>query len=178
MTVFANYNPMKTVKKINKNKITKFQYASNWDMTCKRTHKLQPKCTNNSSHGYASIVHHLKYKISLIRRAWYALRLVFHCFIGIAALFINRKTAIKHFDKVLLLAKCVAFGWLSGVEIPGWDCVTVCHQCHENSYGRSNNRDSVHYYKHWIQKGGIENHQVARKAWELRLRFWLLVIIR
>ncbi|WP_414859187.1 hypothetical protein [Nostoc sp. KVJ3] len=32
----------------------------------------------------------------------------------------------------------------------------------------------VYYYKHWIQRAGIENHQAARKAWELRIKFWLL----
>ena len=64
------------------------------------------------------------------------------------------------------------------VEIPGWDCVTVCQHCHDNNYGRSNNPESVHYYKHWIQRGGIRNHQAAFKAWSLRIKFWVLVIIR
>lgn len=158
--------------------IIKFQYATNWHLTCRRTHRLQPKCTNNPLHGYAKIVHHLKYKIGFLRRTWYAVKLVFHCCMGIATLLINRKAAIKHFEQVSILAKCVALSWVSGVEIPGWDCVTVCQQCHENSYGRSNNPESVHYYKHWIQTGGIENHQAALKAWSLRIKFWVLVIIR
>lgn|GEM_PF-2852966 len=158
--------------------IIKFEYASNWDVTCKRTYKLQPKCTNNPMHGYAQVVHHLKYKIGWVRRIWYTVRLVFHCFIGIVTLFVNKAAAIKNFNQVPFLAKCVALGWVSGVEIPGWDCVPVCQYCHENSYGRSNNPDSVHYYRHWIQKGGIKNHQAARKAWELRIKFWVLVVIR
>ena len=158
--------------------IIKFEYANNWNLTCRRTHRLQPKCTNNPLHGYAQIVHHLKYKISFLRRSWYAVKLIFHCFMGIVTLLINRKSAIKHFEQVSILAKCVALGWVSGVEIPGWDCVTVCQQCHENSYGRSNNPDSVHYYKHWTQRGGIRNHQAAFKAWSLRIKFLVLVIIR
>lgn len=128
--------------------LAKFEYASNWSITCRRVYKLQPRCTNNPLHGRASVVHHIKYKRSLLRR-----------FLGIFLL---------HFPSASL----------SGFEIPGWDCVGVCSRCHENYYGRSNNRTSVHYHQVWLQRGGLNNHQTWIKAAELRIKFCLLALIR
>ncbi|MEH1785439.1 MAG: hypothetical protein V7L23_07570 [Nostoc sp.] len=67
---------------------------------------------------------------------------------------------------------------VSGYEIPGWDCVGVCSRCHENYYGRSSSRISVHYHQVWLQKGGLNNHQTWIKATSLRVKFCLLVLTR
>jgi hypothetical protein len=48
--------------------LTKFEYASNWSITCRRVRSLQPRCTNNPWHGRATVVHHLHYRRSLLRR--------------------------------------------------------------------------------------------------------------
>lgn len=40
--------------------LTRFEYAPNWQMTCRRVYRLQPRCTNNPFHGQAMVVHHLK----------------------------------------------------------------------------------------------------------------------
>ncbi|HEY9804532.1 MAG TPA: hypothetical protein V6D25_29640, partial [Leptolyngbyaceae cyanobacterium] len=55
-----------------------------------------------------------------------------------------------------------------------------------NFYGRSGvgvslvarHRTSVHHPSVWKQKGGINNRQVELKVWELRIKFWLLVLGR
>ena len=101
--------------------LSKFEYASNWSITCRRVRRLQPLCTNNPWHGRATVVHHIKYKRSFLRR-----------FLGIFLL---------HFPVASV----------SGYEIPGWDCVGVCSRCHENYYGRSSSRISVHYHQVWVQ---------------------------
>ncbi|MCC5619206.1 hypothetical protein LC605_29845 [Nostoc sp. CHAB 5836] len=128
--------------------LTRFEYASNWSITCRRVYKLQPHCTNNPWHGRATVVHHLKYKRSLLRRI-----------LGIFLL---------HFPRASV----------SGYEIPGWDCVGVCNSCHENYYGRSSSRTSVHYHQVWVQKGGLDNHQTFIKATLLRIKFCLLALTR
>ncbi len=128
---------------------TEFEYANNWPRTCERTRALLPRCTVNPLLP-AQCVHHLKYKRSLLRRilGWILFR---HP-----------------------LEKSV-----SGYEIPGWDCVTVSNHNHHNHYGRSNKPNSVHYSGVWVKHQGhpIDNHQVWWKAWELRLRFWVLVLL-
>jgi hypothetical protein len=103
--------------------LTSFEYARNWSITCRRVYRLQSRCTNNPWHGKATIVHHLHYRRSLLRR--------------ILGMF------LLHFPHTSV----------SGYEIPGWDCVGVCSRCHENYYGRSSSRTSVHYHQVWVQKG-------------------------
>jgi hypothetical protein len=125
----------------------KFEYASNWSITCRRVCRLQPRCTNNPFHGRATVVHHLHYRRSLLRRI-----------LGIFLL---------HFPSVSV----------SGYEIPGWDCVGVCSCCHENYYGRSSNHNSVHHRNVWVQFGGLNNHQTWIKATELRIKFWILALM-
>lgn len=95
----------------------------------------------------ADRIHHLKYKRSLLRR-----------FLGLVLLHPPHKS-------------------VSGLEIPGWDCVPVCQSCHENSYGRSSNRRSVHYVGVWVQLGGLDNHNAWWFAWLLRIKFWTWTII-
>lgn len=124
----------------------KFEYAPNWRAICQRTYKLQPRCTNNPFHGQADVVHHLKYKRSILRRV-----------LGIFLL---------HSPKASV----------SGFEIPGWDIVPVCDRCHNNHYGRSSDKRSVHHFSSWIQKGGLNNHQTCLKAWELRIKFWIFTL--
>jgi hypothetical protein len=128
--------------------LTSFEYASNWSSTCRRVYKLQPCCTNNPKHGKAKVVHHLHYRRALLRR--------------ILGMF------LLHFPHVSV----------SGYEIPGWDCVGVCKNCHQNYYGRSGNRSSVHYHQVWVQRGGLNNHQTWLKATSLRIKFCLLVLTR
>jgi hypothetical protein len=124
---------------------TEFEYASNWQNTRRKTLKLMPRCTCNPLHK-ASIVHHLKYKRSLLRR-------LFGCF-----LLHNPFQAS-----------------VSGYEILGWDIVPVCSSCHENSYGRSLNHKSVHYTKVWKQKGGLNNHNTFFFTWKMRFLFWIWI---
>lgn len=66
---------------------------------------------------------------------------------------------------------------VSGLEIPGWDVFPVCAQCHDNYYGRSSDHRSVHYAKVWIQRGGLDNHNIVSFAWRLRIKFWVCAII-
>ncbi|MBD2531916.1 hypothetical protein H6G97_20935 [Nostoc flagelliforme FACHB-838] len=127
--------------------VTKFEYASNWSRICRQVYKLQPRCSNNPLHGRATVVHHLHYRRSLLRRI-----------LGICLL---------HFPSASV----------SGYEIPGWDCINVCYRCHNNYYGRSIDPASVHHSSVWVQLGGLKNHQVWIKAWELRIKFWLLTLI-
>lgn len=124
---------------------TQFQYHRNWRNKANLTRRIQPLCTNNPLHGKADSVHHLKYKRSPLRR-----------FLGIF---------LFHFPSVSV----------SGYEIPGYDCVPVCNHCHQNYYGRGSDRHSVHHPSIWKQVGGMNNHQTASKAWELRFKFWMLV---
>ncbi|MBD2505333.1 hypothetical protein [Anabaena azotica] len=130
------------------NKSPQFKYAEGWHTRSRLTRQIQPLCTNNPFHGRATIVHHLYYRRSLIRRI-----------LGIFFL---------HFPHASI----------SGCEIPGIDIVPVCDRCHQNFYGRSGERCSVHHPSVWKQKGGINNRQVELKVWELRIKFWLLVIGR
>ncbi|MEH1779713.1 MAG: hypothetical protein V7L26_11470 [Nostoc sp.] len=129
-------------------RITKFEYAPNWGRICRCTHRLQHRCTQNPLHGKASIIHHLKYTRSPLRRIF-----------GIFLLHFPRRS-------------------VSGFEIPGWDIVTVCDCCHSNYYGRSSDKRSVHHPSVWRQTGGINNRQTWGKTWELRIKFWLLAIFR
>ncbi|BBD63352.1 hypothetical protein NIES2109_62020 (plasmid) [Nostoc sp. HK-01] len=126
----------------------KFKYAEDWHNRARLTRQIQPLCTNNPFHGHATIVHHLYYRRSLLRRI-----------LGIFCL---------HFP----------YASISGCEIPGIDIVPVCDLCHQNYYGRSGERASVHHPSIWKQNGGINNRQVESKVWELRLKFWLLVFGR
>jgi len=123
-----------------------FDY-SHWSSTKHRVYKLQPLCTNNFLHGKASVVHHLKYKRSPLRRLLEMLLLRF-----------PRKS-------------------VAGYEIPGWDVVTVCNRCHQNYMGRSEYKSSLHHSSVWIQKGGLDNHQSRLKMWELRIKFLGLAIL-
>lgn len=124
----------------------KFDYSPNWRMTCLRTYSLQPRCTNNPLHGEADVVHHLKYKRSIIRRI-------------LGLLLLHRP-----------------YPSVSGFEIPGWDIVTVCDRCHMNYYGKSGDKRSLHHPSVWRKIGGIENRQTWRKTWELRIKFWILCL--
>ena len=124
---------------------TEFEYAANWRSHCRKTLKLMPRCTCNPLHK-ASIVHHLKYKRSLLRR----------------------------FAGCLLLHNPLQAS-VSGYEIPGWDIVPVCVICHENSYGRSLNPHSVHHAKIWKQKGGLNNRNTFFFMWKIRFLFWFWV---
>lgn len=65
---------------------------------------------------------------------------------------------------------------VAGFEIPGWDVVSVCPECHENHYGRSTRKSSVHHPSVWIQRGGLDNHNVLWFRWELRLKFWVIYL--
>lgn len=128
---------------------THFEYAENWGAIALYTRWLLPRCTVNPFLP-AQCVHHLKYKRSLLRRI-------------LSWLFFRHS-----------LGKSVA-----GYEIPGWDCIPVSDHNHHNHYGLSGKPHSVHYSKVWRQHQGrpINNYQVAWKAWELRLRFWVLVLL-
>jgi hypothetical protein len=139
-----------------------FQYAPNWTSTVARTHRLQPLCTNNPFHGKATVVHHLKYRRSIMRR--------------ILGLFLLHKPCKS----------------VSGREIPGYDVVTVCEFCHANAYGYGLHERSLHHKSVWVkaksEKGklsgkgkkgsydGLGNRQVWWKCWELRVKFWVLVL--
>lgn len=94
----------------------------------------------------ATAVHHIQYKRSFLRRI-----------LGLLLLHSPRRS-------------------LSGLEIPGWDIVPVCNYCHTNNYGRSLNKNSVHYVKVWKQLGGLNNHNTFLFAWKLRIKFWILAI--
>jgi hypothetical protein len=125
-----------------------FQYA-NWSSTAAKTKRLQPFCSNNPFHGRASTVHHLKYRRSLFRR--------------ILGLFLLHKPC-----------KSVA-----GREIPGYDVVTVCDHCHANNYGHGLHGRSLHHKSVWIKVklNTLNNHQIWWKAWELRIKFWVIAIV-
>jgi hypothetical protein len=92
-------------------------------------------------------IHHLKYKRSIPRRL-----------LGMLLLHPPRKS-------------------VSGFEIPGWDCVPVCEKCHENYYGRTVARHSVHCVDVWIQRGGLDNHNIWWFAWKLRIKFWIWALL-
>lgn len=125
-----------------------FEYHPNWMITVRKTHRLQPMCTNNPFHGKATVVHHLKYRRSLLRR--------------ILGMFLLHKPVKS----------------VSGHEIPGWDVVTVCEYCHANSYGYGLHGRSLHHKSVWIKSGErYGNRQVWWKAWELRLKFWCLATV-
>lgn len=126
-----------------------FKYHPNWPTKAKKTRRIQPWCANNPFHTHATIVHHLHYKRSLLRRL-----------LGIFLLH-------NPFDVSV-----------AGYEIPGWDIVPVCEVCHENYYGRSMNPSSLHNTRLWVQKGGLNNHQVWWKAYHLRFNFFILWVLR
>ncbi|MBO3463675.1 hypothetical protein G7B40_040385 [Aetokthonos hydrillicola Thurmond2011] len=128
-------------------RITTFVYAENWRRTCAKTYQLLPRCTQNPLHGRAQVIHHLKYKRSFTRRI-----------LGIFLLHPPKKS-------------------VSGLEIIGYDIIPLCNACHENSYGRTLNKKSVHYTGVWKQKGELNNHNVAWFAWKLRAQFWLWAIL-
>lgn len=124
-----------------------FEYAGNWKRTCKNALKILPRCTCNPLHK-ASVVHHLKYRRSLLRRV-----------LGLFLLHAPKKS-------------------VSGLEIIGWDCIPVCTNCHQNVYGSSFNPCSVHYIKKWKQeKVALNNHNVWWFALELRIKFWLWTLV-
>jgi hypothetical protein len=129
---------------------TTYNYPDNWVSIKKQTLRKVSRCVNNPTHKNRKlIVHHLKYKRSRLRRL-----------LGIFLLHNPFQASV------------------SGYEIPGWDIVPVCEHCHENSYGKSLNKSSVHYTKDWIQKGGLNNRQILSKTWELRLKFWILWLLK
>jgi hypothetical protein len=127
-------------------RISTFVYADNWRRTRALTYKLLPRCTQNPFHK-ATVIHHLKYKRSFVRRV-----------LGIFLLHPPKKS-------------------VSSFEIPGWDCIPLCNVCHENSYGRTSNKKSVHYTGVWKQRGELDNHNVTWFAWKLRIQFWLWAFI-
>ena len=126
---------------------TSFEYADNWDSTKKHTYNLVNHCTQNPMHKSKLVVHHLHYRRSFIRRL-----------LGIFLLHNPFEASV------------------SGYEIPGWDIVPVCSKCHENHYGRSLNKRSVHSHDNWIQVGGLDNRNRFWKMWELRFRFLILAL--
>jgi hypothetical protein len=128
--------------------MTTFNYADNWNQTKAKTYKMVNRCTQNPLHNGKTVVHHLKYKRGLVRR-----------FLGIFLLHNPFQVSV------------------SGLEIPGWDIVPVCTCCHENSYGRSLNKKSVHGKGNWIQKGGLDNRNTVGKMWELRIKFLILWLL-
>lgn len=119
-----------------------FTYAKNWESKKKICKNIYCKCTQNPIHSGTIAIHHLKYKRSIIRRIF-----------GIALLHNPLQASV------------------SGLEIPGWDIVPVCSECHENSYGRSLSSRSVHCKGKWIQKGGLENRNSFLTTWKLRIMF-------
>ena len=123
-----------------------FKYSENWHSKAKHTTKMQPLCTNNPFHGEAHIVHHIHYRRSLLRRT-----------LGLLLLNLPTKS-------------------ISGFEIPGFDIVPICKECHQNSYGISKSRRSLHYHKIWIQRGGLDNHQHWFTAWRLRINYFILFL--
>lgn len=123
-----------------------FRYSQDWHTKAHRIIKDKPLCANNPMHGEAEIVHHLHYKRSLLRRL-----------LGMLLLNPPKKS-------------------ISGFEIPGFDIVPVCKQCHKNNYGSSKDPNSVHYYKIWKQGGGLDNHQTFFTAWRLRITYFIMSI--
>jgi hypothetical protein len=128
--------------------MSSFVYAKNWHKTCKKTVAILPLCTCNPLHKDKIVIHHLKYKRSLLRR-----------FLGMFLLHNPLKVSV------------------SGYEIPGWDVIPVCEKCHENSYGRSLSKRSVHNTSVWIQKGGLNNHNKLFFAMKLRLKFLIFGLL-
>lgn len=126
---------------------TEFEYSKNWQSICKKGLRLMPFCTCNPMHDRAVIVHHVKYKRSLIRRI-----------LGMLLFHFPRKT-------------------VSGREIIGYDAFPLCEKCHHNGYGRSSHPNSVHYTKVWRQLGGLNSHNIPTFAWCLRFKFWFWVIV-
>jgi hypothetical protein len=125
-----------------------FQYHPNWYSKAQKTKRIQKWCTNNPYHNHATIVHHLHYKRSLLRRV-----------LGMFLLHNPFQVSI------------------SGYEIPGWDIVPVCEVCHDNHYGRSSSPISLHNGHLWVQRGGLGNYQVWWKACQLRFNFFILWVL-
>jgi hypothetical protein len=125
-----------------------FEYGDNWNSKKKQTYTMVNRCTQNPFHKSSLVVHHMKYKRGIIRR--------------IGGIFLGHNPLKSS---------------ISGLEIPGWDIVPVCKCCHENSYGRSLNKKSVHGKGNWIQKGGLDNRNTRGKMWELRIKFFLLWVL-
>jgi 5-methylcytosine-specific restriction endonuclease McrA len=126
-----------------------YTYPENWYSTKQKTLKIVDCCCNNPIHKGSLVMHHLKYRRSLIRRL-----------LGIFLLHDPFKVSV------------------SGLEIPGWDIVPVCERCHDNHYGRSKFESSVHHRKHWLQRGGLDNQQRFFKMVELRLKFLFLSFVK
>jgi hypothetical protein len=124
-----------------------FKYSNNWHSKARHTTKMQPLCTNNPFHGDAHIVHHIHYRRSLPRRI-----------LGLLLLNLPVKS-------------------IAGFEIPGFDIVPVCRECHQNCYGISQSSRSLHYHKIWIQRDGLDNHQHWFTAWRLRLSYLVLFLL-
>lgn len=126
-----------------------FEYSESWAGTSRKARQLNPRCCVNPLLK-ADVTHHLKYTRSKLRRL-------------LGYLFLGHDFGAS----------------VAGYEIVGWDVVTVSSRHHDNYYGKSSDRRSVHYFKVWVQHQGasIDNHQTTLKAFELRLRFWLIVLI-
>lgn len=126
-----------------------FEYSRNWERTKKRCKKVNCRCSQNPLHSGNIVVHHLKYSRSIPRRLLGIL--LFH----------------NPFQKSV-----------SGLEIIGWDIITVCAECHKNSYGRSRDRRSVHHSDVWIQRGGLGNRNILLMRMQLRMQFWIGAIVQ
>jgi hypothetical protein len=128
--------------------MSSFTYGDNWEKKKRFCKCLYNRCTQNPIHSGNIAIHHLKYKRSIPRRI-----------LGIFLLHNPFKASV------------------SGLEIPGWDIVPVCSECHENAYGRSLSSRSVHCKGKWIQKGGLENRNTFITAWKLRIMFvfWAMI---
>lgn len=131
---------------------TSFEYSPIWLSI------TRPKCLTMCSRCClypwrpAKVVHHLKYKRSTLRI------ILGYIFLG------------HDFGRSV-----------SGYEIPGWDIVPISEGGHQNGYGASISRDSVHFTgdklqkPYWIKcKNSIDNHQAPEMLWRLRLTFFLL----
>jgi len=128
--------------------MTDFKYADSWNTKAKLTLKILPRCVKCLNK--ASIVHHLHYSRSPLRRV-----------LGLLILHSPKES-------------------IAGYEIPLFDLVPLCSNCHENAWGLSSNSKSVHYTKRWVQKkhDSIHNHQKFFFAWRLRIFAFGLALLR
>jgi len=127
-----------------------FDYACNWDIKKRKVYEMCDHCAFQPWRK-ASVIHHLKYTRSNLR-------------IILEYLFLGHDFGRS----------------VSGYEIPMIDIVPVSKECHENYYGSSKSKMSVHFTgdesndPYWIkQPKSIDNHQSPTIALRLRLTFFL-----